>query len=481
MGSIERLIVWLRLTAVLAEEPNHGARGMTQEFKDQGGAATSDPSRFQRWLTSRIMSTLFTKERVARRRLKAEKRRQKERRPHCVEYFHQVDDGYSQLAASVLKQIAARYDVELVCHLVRGPVGKNVAEPELLTRLSRYEASLIAPGYGLRFPDHPNDLATEQILLATRVLAAQSNQRFIDIVESVGSALWADDAAALQQLAQEHGQCGQAQADAMVDKGTARRKELKHYSGAMFFYEGEWYWGVDRLHHLEARLRDLGLDKNPTAPPVAPRPDVDLQGVQDNGSLTLEIYASLRSPYTAVIFDRAVAVAREARVNIDLKPVLPMVMRGVPATREKGMYIFMDAAREARSQGLKYSKFYDPIGEPARRCYSLFPWAEQQGKGVALVSSFLRHAFVLGINTNTTRGLKRVVEAAGLSWKEAKEHLGNAGWEQILEANRQQMYASGLWGVPSFRLLNAEGDELLAVWGQDRLWVVAREIVRLAA
>ena len=451
---------------------------MTQEFKDQGGAATSDPSRFQRWLTSRIMSTLFTKERVARQRLKAEKRRQKERRPHCVEYFHQVDDGYSQLAASVLKQIAARYDVELVCHLVRGPAGKNVAEPELLTRLSRYEASLIAPGYGLRFPDHPDDLATEQILLATRVLAAQSNQRFIDIVESVGSALWADDAAALQQLAQEHGQCGQAEADAMVDKGTARRKELKHYSGAMFFYEGEWYWGIDRLHHLEARLRELGLDKEPAAPPVAPQPEINLNGAHDNSHLTLEIFPSLRSPYTAIVFDRAVALAHEAGVALNVRPVLPMVMRGVPATREKGMYIFMDAAREARTYGVDYGKFYDPIGEPARRCYSLYPWAKEQGKDIELISSFLRHAFALGVNTNKDAGLRRVVEGAGLSWQEAQQHLDSDGWQQILEANRQQMYASGLWGVPSFRLLNAEGDELLAVWGQDRLWLVAREIAK---
>ena len=451
---------------------------MTQEFKDQGGAATSDPSRFQRWLTSRIMSTLFTKERVARQRLKAEKRRQKERRPHCVEYFHQVDDGYSQLAASVLKQIAARYDVELVCHLVRGPAGKNVAEPELLTRLSRYEASLIAPGYGLRFPDHPDDLATEQILLATRVLAAQSNQRFIDIVESVGSALWADDAAALQQLAQEHGQCGQAEADAMVDKGTARRKELKHYSGAMFFYEGEWYWGIDRLHHLEARLRELGLDKEPAAPLVAPQPQINLNGAHDNSHLTLEIFPSLRSPYTAIVFDRAVALAHEAGVALNVRPVLPMVMRGVPATREKGMYIFMDAAREARTYGVDYGKFYDPIGEPARRCYSLYPWAKEQGKDIELISSFLRHAFALGVNTNKDAGLRRVVEGAGLSWQEAQQHLDSDGWQQILEANRQQMYASGLWGVPSFRLLNAEGVELLAVWGQDRLWLVAREIAK---
>jgi hypothetical protein len=38
------------------------------------------------------------------------------------------------------------------------------------------------------------------------------------------------------------------------------------------------------------------------------------------------------------------------------------------------------------------------------------------------------------------------------------------------------MYASGLWGVPSFRLLAPSGDPLLETWGQDRLWLVAHTL-----
>jgi 2-hydroxychromene-2-carboxylate isomerase len=155
-----------------------------------------------------------------------------------------------------------------------------------------------------------------------------------------------------------------------------------------------------------------------------------------------------------------------------------MVMRGVPATREKGFYIFMDAAREAREAGVPYGNFYDPTGDPARHCYSLYPWAVEQGRGVELLSSFLSHAFAQGVNTNNDRGLRNVVEAAGLDWNEAQHHLGEAGWEDILEENRLAMYDAGLWGVPSFRLLGVGGDELLAIWGQDRLWLIAREIQR---
>ncbi len=449
---------------------------MSEQFKDQGGMATMDPSHLMRWLTSRVMSRLSRAAHVDARHAKAEQARVKAGAPHRVDYFHQVDEGYSYLAAQILERFTARYDIELHCHLVSEQAGKNAPEPEMLARLARYDSQCIAPGYGLHFPAHPEPLASQQVELATRILAAQSNNDFPRVAAVASDALWRGDAAALDQLAQRHGSVAADEAMAVVAAGTAKRRELRHYSGAMFHYGGEWYWGVDRLYHLEARLAALGADRDPGKPLIAPRPAIDLEDLADASDYTLEFYASLRSPYTAVVFDRTVAFAKQAGINLMLRPVLPMVMRGVPATREKGMYIFMDAAREARAAGVPYGNFYDPIGDPARRCYALFPWAALQGKGVALCSSFLRHAFVLGVNTNNYRGLRKVVEAAGLSWSEAQAHRHDDSWEALLEDNRQTMYAAGLWGVPSFRLLNPSGEPLLATWGQDRLWLVAHTL-----
>ena len=98
-----------------------------------------------------------------------------------------------------------------------------------------------------------------------------------------------------------------------------------------------------------------------------------------------------------------------------------------------------------------------------------------------MLSSFLRLAFAEGVNTNNDRGLKKVVETAGLDWAEAQLHLGDPAWEELLESNRLAMYESGLWGVPSFRLLDESGSAILALWGQDRLWLFAREIQRQLA
>ena len=454
---------------------------MSEQFKEQGGAATMDPSAFLRWATSKVMTRLCQPQRLANQRAKIERARVKAGAAHIVEYFHQVEDGYSHLAAQVLQSLARRYDIELVCHLVTGPQGRNVPEPELLLQLSRYDAFHVAGEYGLVFPQHDAPLPAGLVTLATSILAAQDNQQFIERAAEVGQALWAEDEATLQRLAQRYGQATDAMVSERIAKGSARRDALKHYSGAMFYYGAEWYWGVDRLYHLEQRLRDLGVDSEPAVPSLVPRPAIEPAVRKDDGRLTLEVYPSLRSPYTAISFDNAVKLARDTGVKLTVRPVLPMVMRGVPATRQKGMYIFWDTAREARAAGVPFGNFYDPIGDPARRGYSLFAWASEQGKGIEFISAFLHCAFAEGVNINRKKGLQKVVEKAGLDWREATNIVGQPGWEPALESNRLAMYNSGLWGVPSFRLLDEAGEEILALWGQDRLWLFAREIQRQLA
>lgn len=454
---------------------------MSEQFKEQGGAATMDPSALMRWLTSMVMSRVVSTKRLEKKRIKAEKHRQANNQPHVVEYFHQVDDGYSHLAAQALGALTERYNIELHCHLVSGPIGENAPEPDLLIDLSRYDASKIAPHYGLVFPQNRDAPSAKLLEMTKSILAGFSSQDFVTHTATVGNALWSGSETVLQALAEQFGSTTDSEVKAKHDLGNARRGSLKHYSGAMFYYEGEWYWGVDRLYHLEQRLHALGADRNPDTPKIMPKQEVSVGKLRDNGSLTLELFGSVRSPYTAIVFERVLALAETTGVTLNVRPILPMVMRGVSATREKGIYIFTDAAREARASNVPYGDFYDPIGEPARRCYSLYPWACSQGKGNALLSSFLSAAFAQGINTNNDRGLRQVVENAGLDWASAKQIVGQDGWQEILEDNRLAMYDSGLWGAPSFKLLDADKNVVLALWGQDRLWLFEREIQNLLA
>lgn len=452
---------------------------MAEQFQDQGGAATSDPSALARWVTSQVARRMIAPTRLPKQRARAERERRKAGARHRVEYFHQVDDGYSHLAAQLLRPLVERYDVDLVCHLVTVARDRNLPEPDLLADLSRRDSAQVAPHYGLRFPDNAPAPAAESVDLASQILGAVEPAAFPEAAVAVGDALWSGDSSGLAALADRFGRLDPSSAEARVREGTERRGKLGHYSGAMFHCAGEWYWGADRFYHLENRLVDEGACKGEDGERVCPRPAIEAGPLKDSGSLTFEIYPSLRSPYTSLIFDAAVELARDTGVRMVVRPVLPMVMRGVSLTRQKGFYIFSDAAREARALGLDWGRMSDPIGEPVRNAYSLYPWAREQGKDVELLSSFMHAAFFDGVNTNNDRGMRIVVENAGLSWDEARRIMGNRDWEDELEANRLAMYEFGCWGVPSFRLLDADGKPVLGLWGQDRLWLFAREIQRL--
>ena len=450
---------------------------MTKEFKEQGGIATMDPSPMKRWVTSRVIRKLIHPKRHESARRKFEKERVKQGKKHCVEYFHQVDDGYSHLAAQALRPLFEHYDIELKLHLVRGPSGNNLPEPELLPRLSLYDAALVSRHYGLEFPANASLPGSELVDKANGILANVSAADFPEAAIAVGEVIYCENAeAGLEKLEERWGIADNAVAERALNQGDARLAELKHYSGAMFYYGGEWYWGVDRLYHLEERLHSLGASKGSSRVLLYPRHVIEEGPNIGDGSLTLEIYASMRSPYTAVIFDKVVELAHNTGVKLVVRPVLPMVMRGVSLSRQKGMYIFADATREARHLGVEFGKFSDPIGSPARRCYSLFSWAGEQGKQVELASSFLKAAFVEGVNTNKDEGMAHVVEQAGLSWEDAQKVIDNNDWQAELEKNRTTMYGFDCWGVPSFRLLDAQGESIIAVWGQDRLWLVSRAI-----
>jgi len=455
------------------------ANEVEDRFRDQGGASSSNPHAAVRWLMSKVISRMLWPPAVEKRHEKAERARLRAGEPHRVEYFHQVEDGYSHLAAQLLRPLIERYDVELVCHLVTVVNDQNLPEPDLLLPLSRYDSAKVAPHYGLRFPEGAGPPEPAHVKLAERILAAVDPKSFPEVAVAVGDALWSGSGEDLAALAERYGSSDEATAETRIREGTERRSRLGHYSAAMFHYGGDWYWGADRFYHLEKRLRRFGACRDSAPDLVCPRPPIEAGPLTDDGSLTFELYPSLRSPYTSIIFDKAVQLARDTGVKLVVRPVLPMVMRGVPATRQKGMYIFSDTGREAAELGLDWGRFHDPIGAPVRNCYSLYPWARQLGRGTELLSSFLRAAFFDGVNTNNDRGMQTVVENAGLSWEDARAIIGNRDFEDELEANRLAMYGFGSWGVPSFRLLDSEGNPALALWGQDRLWLFAREIQRL--
>ncbi len=438
-------------------------------------------SSLARRISPHVIGVLTSPHTRAVRRWLVEQRRRLRREPQRVLYFHQIDDPYSQLAAQVLPELLARYEVELVPHLVGPPSDAAAPERQRLADFARRDAADVAPGYGLEFPAGAAAPAPECVELTARMLVpAISAGGFATLAARAGSALWRGDRARLEALARESGVTDIATAHAALEAGSRLRERLGHYLGGMLYYGGEWYWGVDRLHFLERRLRSLRLLRKAGAPAlIAARPDPSAEPApQPSERLTLEFYPSLRSPYTAIAMDRVLALSKRLPVDLVLRPVLPMVMRGLPVPREKQLYIMLDTKREAEDAGVAFGRVCDPVGRPVERGFSLYPWAKERGRAFELLRSFTRAAFAEGVDTGTDAGLRLVVERAGLDWSEAQEHLGRDGWQGELEANREQLFALGLWGVPSFRLLGRPGEPDYSTWGQDRLWRVEQEIRR---
>ena len=232
---------------------------------------------------------------------------------------------------------------------------------------------------------------------------------------------------------------------------------------------------------LEQRLRELGVCKEPNRPYIAMRPKLDVANIDASG-LHLHFFPSLNSPYSAIIYDNTIELSRACKINLHHKPVLPMVMRGVPATPAKANYIFFDVKRESEFLGVPFGNAVITIGEPTRQSYSLIPWAKSLGKDTELLSALMRYAFAEGKGLHKEKNIKRAVEEVGLDWSEALKHLGGEDWKPFIEKHQDEMVEGmGLWGVPSYRLCGPEGEPDLEVWGQDRLWLVAAEIRRRAS
>lgn len=410
-------------------------------------------------LASHVAQYVTGQSRLLSQRIKAERKRQGDGRVHLVEYFHVAGDPYSHLMLQALPILASRYDISIRPWLAAPPPDWAAPERRQLEDYSRQDAARVAAKAGLQFVDpraQPD---------AGRLAAAEA--AFVGILDApdfparalvISEALW--KGGGLPQGTPP---------EAAVVAGTARREALGHYLGGMLHYEGEWYWGIDRLHYLERRLRELGAQKSGAPEPfIFVQPDnrqADARATSAHQN-DVHFYLSFRSPYTYIAAERIRKLAQAYGAELKLRFVLPMVMRGLPVPRMKGMYIARDVAREAMRMGIPFGKICDPVGKPVERGYSILPMAMEEGLGFEYCQSFLRGVWAEGIDAGSDAGLRQIVERAGLEWGRAQQLIGGDHWRVEAEANRAEMVGLGIWGVPSFRVGN------VATWGQDRMWIV---------
>ncbi|REL27732.1 hypothetical protein DXX93_14975 [Thalassotalea euphylliae] len=445
-----------------------------------------------------------------------------------LDVFIKVDDPYSYLLVQVLDNMTTRFDVTLKFHVFIDQ------DPHMFPQLALWRAHAVkdaghlAKLYHLSAPsgeliEISGDKEAQQNIMAVAqaLVNIESSDSFLAQAKILLGALWQGKGTALlnqhklkQRLESQPSLSAQqlAQAKQKLADNFAALTRKGHYLGAMLYFQGDWYWGIDRLAHLEARLIKLGyfkaVDKKETDKTAADKKAVSpepcslnsLSKVRqlaptiyfdktyrdfcqtDTSTLTfpashcaIEFYWSARSPYSYIALERITQLAAHYKLALNIKPVLPMMMRGLTVPTAKKMYIFHDTKREAKKLGLNYGFVADPLGAAVERCYALLAYATAENKLTAFLLSFARAVNTQGIHADTDPGLQLIVERAGLNWAIAKTHVNNTSWQTQVAENLDEMMSLGLWGVPCMRF----GKHCF--WGQDRIGMLENVIKKALA
>ncbi len=430
-------------------------------------------------MRSRLMTALAGDRNRRWRHALADMKRRVLFRPHVLTCFLELDDPYSWLLAHYLPALQSSFDIKLEIRVTQALSGGYRPRPDMLAEYAAEDCSRVALELGVPFLDKGAAPPVEHRRAMLEYLAGREHDSgFDDEVLQALELYWrGDNEGTARRVA---GVSSDEAAAAMLRRNSQLLEKLGHYNCATIFYGGDWYWSVDRLGYLIERLTAAGARRDdklaselvslqqlmrfklPVAPPTAARK-----------LPPLELFFSFRSPYSWLSLQRYMGIGDAFGLQVVLRPVLPMMMRGMQVPRNKAIYIIRDAAREARRNSIPFGKAYDPLGAGVERCHAAFAYAcrEKRERDFALAAG--EAIWSLGIDVSSDEGLRLVTDRAGLFWPDVVKAIEDEGWRETAEANRESMMASGCWGVPTVRL----GD--YAVWGQDRDWLLVRHLEEL--
>ncbi len=386
-------------------------------------------------------------------------------------FFHRVDSPESYLLAQALERFLAAHAFDLELVVVPAPAADFDPEPMLRARHDLRDARAIAPLYGLSFPATDELPHEARVRMANAVLLVERPpMEQLALAIRLSAALFAHDGDGLHRLTEEQGTTSGQDVRPRLEAGYRRLRSEGHYRDASLSFEGEWYVGVDRLYHLEERVRAEGEGEGPLlfGGPGLPDPEGAVTRVP------VETYYSFRSPYSYVGLVRLARLAESHPIEIVPKPLLPLAMRGVAVPPEKVRHIALDAAREASRHDVPFGRLRDPLGEGVERCLSLAHAASREGKALAFALSATRAIWSEAIDVRDDGALVAIGERAGLDEATVRAALADPSYRPWVEGHLEGLTELGLWGVPSFRV----GDR--AFFGQDRIPLVLEEAQRLA-
>lgn len=414
---------------------------------------------------------------VAARRALATVKERVTSEPRRLDVYIDIADPWSYLVAQAVARLQAAYPLDgavgLGVHVVTPPASDVDPAPNLRPAHAVRDAQQLAEYWDLSFPGKREadpglvrDVGTA--LIRERPAADQLRA----VLELLGS-MWSGDRKQLGAQLLAWGTESHNSVPPVLNESYDKLRKAGHYQGGMLRYKGTWYWGIDRLPYLEAELaKDLGTEVKHV---IAQRPAAERGPLKlSDKPLACELWFSFRSPYSYLALEQIEAVLAPHGVPLVLRPVAPMVARGLPMPTVKRMYIVHDAKREADRLGIPFGELCDPLGTGVDHCLAIIHWAAKRSPEAALAfaKSAMRGIWAEALDVSEYVDLRTIVERAGLPWDEAKAALGDPEAAKAAQANAADLAVIGLWGVPSLRC-----GELVA-WGQDRLPLLADRLRR---
>lgn len=445
-----------------------------------------------------------------------------------VTFFHAPSDPHSTISLQALKIVVQKYNVRILPKIVSPLRDQEIAghstEYKTQWEWAVKDCSIMAKTHGLKplpvkssadvhFEDFNKKSLVYDVLLVEIIERLFEDQRsssskgshgldsnhcikFLDVAIQIGNLLFSttDKYDKIEPLNSEIS----GRLHDMDDSDVLRcrnaivgnieaLKKLGHYLPGMLYMKPDFYWGVDRLFHLEKRLleRDLG-HSNHQSPLFAQNYNLRALKVPNVHNIKVRppsnkivMYYSFRSPYSQLAVDRIYKLGNAWGISVETKPVLPMVMRGLPVKQKKGLYILSDAMRESYQIGFPWGSMLDPVGAGTIRAFVLwFEYVVPEAREEAFLRSFSICVWAKAIDPATDAGMKIIVEKAGLDWGIAQSYLqsnhglGGNSWREFEKNNQEEMSSLGLWGVPCFTY----GKDHV-FWGQDRIRALEDAIV----
>ena len=228
----------------------------------------------------------------------------------------------------------------------------------------------------------------------------------------------------------------------------------------------------------------------------------------------IRFFFSFRSPFACIAFHRLRRAPQFKNVDIELCPLWPKVIFGghmddPTASIFKMAYIFQDAARQAEIAGIRTDYFHQlnnlfrdrflkpgmdlktkklgavPQNETWHIPHIAFLYAQKYGpnKGWEFAEAVFTRRFDLdgnGIkNVMTEETVEEIANNLGLDGKKAATAHASGEFDEIQNEYIKYGEEDGVFGVPFFSYMPADGGAKETFWGNDRIEFLLKTILDL--